>query len=428
MQKITGRSYQITRLDNGLRVATSFMPQMKSVSIGVWFGCGSRYEEKRTNGISHFIEHLVFKGTEKRSGDEICEAIEGFGGELNASTSEESTEYFVKTIREEVQNASEIVLDMVLNPSFKPGYLEKQRDIIVEEIHMCEDNPSSHVEDLFNALIWKDNPLGFTVLGSIANIKNISRDDIIAYKQRMYCANNCVVAAAGDIEHTNFVGMVRKNTENLNRGAPSRFKPVRNTQLKPALVVENKDTEQVHLILGVPAVKWADNRRYALKLISIILGENMSSRLFKTVREEQGLVYSIQSGIDRYIDTGAFYVSAGIVTEQIIKAIKIILSEMAELKKTTVPKKELDRAKQYFRGSIIMDSERTMSRLHWLGENLRMADRIYDIEETINAVMNVTADDIKHLAETIFINQRLNAALIGPIKNSNAIKKILKFD
>jgi len=421
------KSYSVTRLDNGLRIATKNMPDMKSAALGVWFGCGSRYETRKMNGISHFIEHLVFKGTKKRSGNEICETIEGLGGEINASTSEESTVYFVKIIQEKLPLAVDILLDMVINPVFKKEFLEKQREIVFEEIHMYEDTPPSHVEDLFNHLIWKGNTLGASILGSIESMTRISRKDITEYKGKMYTSNNCVVAAAGDIDHKAFVKLVRKHTRYLKPGKKPQFRKVRAKWSKPGLLIEKRNTEQVHVLLGVPALHWTHPSRFALKLISTILGENMSSRLFKSVREEKGYAYSIHTDIDRFLDTGSFYVGAGIVTEKIIPALKLVLAELGRLRKTKVPKRELERAKEFIRGNLIMGSEQTTSLMHWLGESLRMADRINEIDYTINALINVSAEEIRNLARSLFKDGRLNLALIGDIKDSSSIEKVLRF-
>ena len=421
------KSFIVTRLENGLRIATSNMPHMKSVSTGVWFGCGSRYENIKINGVSHFIEHLVFKGTKKRTGDEICEMIEGVGGEINASTSEESTVFYVKIIREELPLAIEILLDMVVNPAFKKDFLEKQRDIIFEEIHMYEDTPPNHVEDLFNSLVWKDHPLGLNILGTIESMSGISRKDIIEYNRRMYCSNNCVIVAAGNIDHNEFVRLIKKHTRNLRQGRSVQFRPMRLKHSKPSLLIENKKTEQAHLLLGVPALHWTHPKRYALKIISTILAENMSSRLFKSVREERGYAYSIHTGIDRHIDAGTFYVAAGIVTEKIVPAIRLILRELTRLTRTKIPKKEFERAKEFVRGNLIMGSEQTMGRMHWLGESLRMADRINEIDYTINAVMNVSAEEVRNLAKSLFRNKHLNLALIGDIDKKAPIEKVLRF-
>lgn len=421
------RSYRITRLEDGLRIATTNMPHMESISLGAWFGCGSRYENKRINGISHFIEHLVFKGTKRRSGDEISEAVEGVGGELNASTSEESTFYYIRIVRDHLPLAAEILLDMVINPVFRREFLEKQRDIVFEEIHMYEDAPPNHVEDLFNGLVWKAQPLGYNILGTIKSMTGLSRGDIVKYKRKMYCSNNCVVAAAGNIDHDDFVKLVKKHTRGLRPGRRTPFRAIRTRQTKPGLLVERKQTEQAHIFLGVPALPWSHPGRYALKIISTILGENMSSRLFKSVREERGYAYSINTGIDRFLDAGSFYVAAGVETEKLIPALRLVLRELARLQRTKVPKKELDRAKEFVRGSIIMSSERTMSRMYWLGESLRMADRIDEINDTIAAVMSVSQDKIMALANSLFKNNRLNLAVIGDFDDSGRIEKTLRF-
>ena len=420
-------SYKLTVLDNGLRVATTEMPGMKSASVGVWIGCGSRYENTVTNGVSHFIEHYVFKGTRRRSGDEICESIEGLGGELNASTSEESTTFYVKIIREKLALAVDVLLDMIMRPVFAAEYLEKQREIVIDEIHMYEDNPTTHVEDMYNGVMWGKHPLGYNILGTVESINATRRGGLVDYWRKMYHSANCVVTAAGDFSHDEFLGLVKKRTRSFRRDESACYGAARVRQSRPRLSVERKDTEQVHLIMGVPALKWTHPDRFALRLLSTILGENMSSRLFKSVREERGYAYSISTGMDRYLDTGSFNVSAGIVTRKIVPAIRLILREMSNLIGKKVSNRELDHAKEYIRGGMIMSSEQTMGRMYWLGESLRMANRVNEIEYTIDRLMSVTPADIMRVASELFITRRLNLALIGDISSVEPIEKALRF-
>jgi predicted Zn-dependent peptidase len=396
--------------------------------MGVWIGCGSRYENESINGISHFIEHLVFKGTQKRTGDEICETIEGVGGEINASTSEESTLFYVKVVREQLDTAAEILLDMVINPLFAAEFLEKQRDIVFEEIHMYEDNPHTHAEDLFNSTLWGDHPLGFNILGSVKSMGLLSQRDIKSYKNKMYTSGNCVIAAAGDIDHKEFVRLVSRHVRGLRKGEPVKPVPVRSRRTKARFIIERRETEQVHMILGVRALPWSHRDRFALKVISTILGENMSSRLFKSVREERGYAYSINTGIDRYLDAGAFHVTAGVVTEKTVPAMRLILREMSRIAGSRVSKRELDRAKEFVRGSLAMSSEQTMSRMHWLGDNLRMWNRVTDIDKIVEAVMSVTADTVRQVAARLFRSDRLSVAIIGNPVRDEMIAKYLSFD
>ncbi len=418
--------YKISTLNNGLKIITTEMPYMQSVAIGVWVHCGLRYEPKRLHGISHFIEHLVFKGTRKRGGEEIFQSIEGIGGILNASTGEEATFYYVQVAKDEFSFAIEVLLDMVINAAFRAEYLEKQKDIIVEEIHMYDDKPSCIVEDLFNELLWKNHPLGRKILGTEKSIRSISRNDIVEFKNKMYTSNNCVISVAGNVEHDLVVEEVKKSGRNFRRKGAKRFIPALDTQRQPGLIVHKKDTEQSHILLGVKTFHREHPDRFGLKLLSTILGENMSSRLFREVREEKGLAYSISTGIDRYLDTGCFFVSAGVVNEKIKNAVKLILKELEKIRSKKVGKNELERAKEYLRGQLSMGIEKTMSNMVWAGENLLLSKKVIPPHQIIDRLNRVTADDIQRIANKILKHSKLNLAVVGPVSNENQLRESLK--
>jgi len=417
---------KIEKLENGVRVVTNHMPQMHSVAIGVWMACGLRHEPKRLNGISHFVEHLVFKGTKNRNDREISQSIEGVGGILNASTGEEVTFYFSQVPREKFALALEVLLDIAVNPLFKEDYFEKQRSIVLEEIHMYEDRPSSVVQDMINEVIWGNHPLGRRILGTADSIAGISRKDIKEYHKRMYLSGNCVVSVAGAPAHQEVVGEVRKNTRAMRRGARRRFAKVRDVVNGPKALVKQKETEQCHFCLGVRTFHREHPDRFGLKLMSTLLGENMSSRLFQEVREKRGLAYSIYTDIDRYMDAGAFVVSAGVVIDRTREAVATVLRELKKLKTKPVPKAELGRAKEHVVGLIKMGMDRVMSQMMWTGENLLLSRKIESPREVIRHIHAVTPEDIRRIANDVLVENQLNMAVVGPISEGKEAAKWLK--
>ncbi len=417
---------RIEKLSNGLRVVTSYMPHMQSVAIGVWVKAGLRNESRRINGISHFIEHLVFKGTKNRSDDEISQSIEGVGGILNASTGEEVTFFYSQVPRDKFALAIEVLLDIVVNPVFKGEYLEKQRSIVLEEIHMYEDRPSSVVQDLINEVMWGNHPLGRRILGTEESIHGISRRDIAEYHKRMYVTGNCVVSVAGAATHEEVVRHIARHTRKMPRGGRQRFTRVRTAQRNAATLVREKKTEQCHFCLGVRTFHREHPDRFGLKLLSTLLGENMSSRLFREVREKRGLAYSIHTDIDRYMDIGAFVVSAGVVVDRTREAVTTVLRELRKLKTRRVPKQELGRAKEYSIGLIKMGMDRVMTQMLWAADSLLLSRKIMTPQEIIHRFQAVTPEDIQRIANNIFLEKQLNLAIIGPISEDKRAATWLK--
>ncbi|NQT85054.1 insulinase family protein [bacterium] len=408
-------------------MVTSHMPGMHSVAIGVWMACGLRHESMRLNGISHFVEHLVFKGTKNRSDREISQSIEGVGGVLNASTGDELTFFFSQVPREKFALALEVLLDITINPVFKEDYLERQRSIVLEEIHMYEDRPSSVVQDVINEVMWGNHPLGRRILGTEENVRRISRKEIQDYHKRMYLTGNCVVSVAGAPPHEEIVAEVRKNSRNMRQGARRRFAGVKDPEKGPKILVKQKEIEQCHFCLGMRTFHRDHPDRFGLKLISTLLGENMSSRLFREVREKRGLAYSIHTDIDRYVDAGAFVVSAGVVIDRTREAVATVLRELKKLATKPVPKAEFGRAKEYVVGLIKMGMDRVMSQMLWTGEDLLLSRKVQSTEEVIRHIHAVTREDIRRIANHIFVKNRLNLAIVGPISEGKEAVKWLKF-
>jgi predicted Zn-dependent peptidase len=414
------------KLPNGLQVVTNYMPNMHSVAVGVWVKCGLRHEPLRLNGVSHFVEHLVFKGTKNRSDHEISQSIEGVGGILNASTGDEVTFFYSLVPRERFRLALEVLLDIAMNPQFRAEYLERQRSIVLEEIHMYEDRPASVVQDLINAVLWDKHPLGRRILGTEKTIQSMTREDIVKYHKTRYVAPNCVVSVAGAPTHEEVVAEVRKHARTIRSSGRQDFLRVKNGKTGPRLLIQQKETEQCHFCLAVKTFHREHPDRFALKLLSTLLGENMSSRLFREVREKRGLAYSIHTDIDRYLDTGAFVISAGVVTDRAKEAVTTVLREMSRLKTKPVSKRELGRAREYTVGQIEMGMDRVMSLMMWAGENLLLSGKTVSPEETIRNFRAVTSEDIQRIANQFFLEDRLNLAVVGPIEGEKETLKWLK--
>lgn len=420
---------QISTHPSGLRVITYEMPHMNSVSIGIWIGAGGRCETDDNNGISHFIEHLVFKGTPKRTGKEISQAIEGLGGVLNAFTGEEYTCYFAKVLSEYFDTTFDVLWDMVDNDQFLIENIQKEKSVVKEEINMYLDLPDHYVHDLLNQVLWPQQPLGRILIGSVATVDALSTTKIDGYKKEFYKLNNIVVSAAGNVNHKKVYDTVCSYITRTQSGpAIPEMSHVIENQDKPAFHTMKKDTEQTHIALGIRAFHREHQDRFILKILNTVLGENMSSRLFQTVREDHGLAYSIHSSIDKFKDTGALVVSAGVEEDNLYKTIELVLREMDSIRKNGISLDELDRAKTYSLGQLSLGLEKTMNIMMWMGENLLCSNKVMEIDEILQHIKEVSLDDIVRVSETLFRNDRLNIAVIGPLKNSAEIQNILQFN
>lgn len=415
---------QITRLENGLRVVTMRRPNTESVAMGVWVGVGARHETAEINGISHFIEHLLFKGTTTRTAREISEAIEGRGGYFNAFTQEESTCYYARVASEHSDHVFEILADMYLHPRFASDDIEKERSVILEEIAMYNDQPAHVAEELLGRLLWPGHPLGRPLAGTEKIVRGITRDDIVAFKSRRYRPDNTLVLLAGDADHTRAV----RATETLMKPLRRRHRPpllqaVTRHIKQRAFAAKKKDIEQTHIAAGIRLFGRHDPRRFALKLLSVILGENMSSRLFQIVREKHGLAYSIQSGVTLFADTGILSISAGVDVDRADTAWRLIVAELTRLTKSKVSTRELRRAKDYTIGQLRLSLEDSGNQLLWVGEHLLGFGRIIQPEEYIRAFSAITAEDIRNVAQTWLRKRRLSVAIVSP-ENESAARKV----
>jgi len=418
--------YQITRLSNGLRVATADMPHMASVSLGLWVGVGGRYEPAAENGVSHFIEHMLFKGTKKRSAKEISQAVEGIGGYLNAFTGEENTCFYSKARHDRFDELLDVLTDMFLNSRFDPVEIEKERGVIKEELAMYLDQPQHHVQELLNETLWPNQPLGRPLTGTAKTIDAIARADLLRFLRTNYVTGVTLIAAAGNLSHQSVVKAVSRFAPRFPAGKPPRFVPAENNQARPRLRLFTKKTEQTQLALGVRSCSRRDERRFALRLLNTILGENMSSRLFQVVREDRGLAYNIYSSLSFFDDTGDLVISAGLDTANLSKTLKLILRELRHLAATPPAATELRRARDYVIGQMDLSLENTESQMMWLGEQLLGYGRIVPAPEIKRRLARVTAADICAAAHAFLRPDRLNLALVSSLRSDAGFANLLR--
>ncbi|MCX5706147.1 MAG: pitrilysin family protein [Candidatus Omnitrophica bacterium] len=421
--------YQKKVLDNGLKIITCRMPARHSVSLGVWIKVGGRYEDFRNKGISHFLEHLLFKGTKRYTCHQLKESIEGVGGSLNGFTSEELTCYLVKMPGVYLERALSVLSDMVINPTLPKNEIEKEKAVILEELKMYKDLPQSYVYELLDELLWSNQPLGAPIIGTVESVTSINRVALVAFKEKYYTPSNIVISAAGDLEYKKIEEGVVKIFGRLKAKNTGRFLGAKEAQSKAQLKVFAKDTEQTHMALGFRAFRREHPLKHALSMLHIILGANMSSRLFNEIREKKGLAYEIGTLVKRFQDTGAFIVHAGIDNQKINKAIPLILRELEKTKAKLVSEDEFSRAKEFYIGQLRLGLEDTLEHMLWIGETTATLDKIYLLEEIIQEVNRVTRKDIREVACRLFNDDNLNLALIGPLKNKEAkISKLLRLD
>ena len=419
--------FTITQLPSGVRVATAEMAHMESVSLGVWVGVGGRYEPSRLSGASHFIEHLLFKGTLRRTAKQISQTVEGIGGYLNAFTSEETTCYYAKASHDHLDTLLDVLTDMYLHSRFAAADINKERGVIKEELLMYRDQPDHYVHELLTETLWPEHPLGRSLTGTAKTLDAMDPRALLAFKHKKYVSANTVVAVAGRCRHDDIVRRVERMLTLPHNGRPPAFAPAHELQRVPRLRFFNKNCEQSHLAIGVRGYSRHDSRRYALKVLSVILGENMSSRLFQVIREQHGLAYSIQSSTSYFADTGALLVSAGLDTKRLHRALALILVELRKLSKQPPSTVELRRAKDYAIGQMRLGLESTANRMMWIGEHLLAYGSIQSPAEVEERIAAVTTEDVQTTAADLFRNNRLNVAVITPSKDERGINALLSF-
>jgi predicted Zn-dependent peptidase len=418
--------YQKTTLDNGLRIITCPMPHTRSVSVCIYLGAGSRYESDVQAGVSHFIEHLCFRGTEKRHGaKDISGAIEGVGGVINGGTDKELTVYWCKVAQIHFQLALDVLADMVLHSRFEKKDIEKERHIIVEEISMSKDAPNQLVGMMIDELLWPDHPLGRDVAGTRNSVATMTREQMLDYMTCEYSPKNTVISIAGNIQQDEAVNDVNKVLGKWVNGK-TRLNYLAYQELKnPRLKIEHRETEQTHLCLALPGLSLQHPKRFTLDLMNVILGEGMSSRLFLEVRDKLGLAYNIHSYLDHFQDSGALTVYAGVKPENLEIGISAVLEQLTLLKEKVSPE-ELTKAKELSKGRLLLRMEDSRSVAGWVGGQEVLNGSILDVEEVVSIIDAVNAEEMCALAQELLVGDKLRLSVVGPIKSEDNLEKLLK--
>ena len=421
--------YNKTTLDSGLRVMTVPIKNANSVTVLILVGTGSKYETKDANGISHFLEHMFFKGTEKRPNTlEISETLDSVGGQYNAFTSKEVTGFWAKVDKTHTNIALDWISDMFLNSKFDEKEAERERGVIVEEANMYLDTPMAYVGELWEKLLYGDQPAGWMVIGEKENILSFNRQKVVDYYKTHYSSLNTIVCVAGDVDPEETEEKIKKYFQGFLKSSEPQKPKVEQLQKEPGLLLHYKKTDQTHFCLGVRTYDLFDERKYALVLLSIILGGNMSSRLFIKVRERNGLAYSIHTSADSTTDTGYLVTQAGIDHKNLEKSVKLILEEYKDMKDKKITEKELQKAKDYFKGTMSLSLDSSDSQASFYATQELLAKEILTPEDQFKKIDEVTAEDIKKIAEDIFLPEKINLAVIGPVeeKDSVELKQLLK--
>jgi len=417
--------YEKTTLANGLRILTAPIPHTYSVTIAVYVGAGTRYERKEEAGLSHFVEHLCFKGSQKRpTSKDISEAIDSVGGLLNGSTDRELTVYHCKVAAAHFPLALDVLVDMLRAPRFDPQEMEKERLVILEELAMIADTPSQLVDLDIDQALWADQPLGWDVAGTEESVKGISRQTAFDYLTRQYVPNNTVVSVAGNIDSRQVTEQVAAFWSDCPQGSPSSWYPATDGQ-GPRCALRYRKTEQAYLCLAVRGLPLQHPDRYSLALLSAILGEGMSSRLFLELREKQGLVYDVHSYVSHFLDTGAFTVYAGVDPAKTVDVLKAIISELARLR-DGVGEGELVKAKELCKGRLLLRLEDTRAVAGWQGAQELLLGEVRTPDHVVEFLEAVTLEDVRRVARDLLVNDQLHMALVGPFRSDRRFAPLLK--
>ncbi len=400
-------------LDNGLRILTERMTQVRSVSIGVWLTRGSRHETAERGGIAHFVEHMLFKGTETRSAEDIAQAIDSIGGQLDAFTAKEYASYYIKVLDEHLPLAVDILSDIVLNPAFTPGDIAREKKVVVEEIKMVEDTPDDLVHELFTQGFWEDHPLGRPILGTRDTVESFNVGLLRGYFANAYTPRNLIVSAVGNLEHDRVRDLVARKFGSITVVGDPTIEEA--PQVAPKVLIRNKELEQSHICLGSPSYPQSHDDRYASYVLNTLLGGSMSSRLFQNVREKRGLAYAVFSGLSAYRDAGQFTIYAGCANEAVGEVVDLVVEELRTIKQAPVPDGELQRSKDHLKGSLMLSLENTASRMSHLARQEIYFDRQFGLDETLQGVERVTAADVQRVAVDFFRNGSLAATVLGNV-------------
>jgi len=417
--------YRKTVTDNGIRVISEEIGHVRSISIGVWVDCGSRDEDPATNGAAHFIEHVLFKGTEKRSAFDIASEIDSVGGVLNAATGKELTSFYVKVPDYHLPLAIDLLADLLTRSRFDPREIEKEKSVIIQEIHMVEDTPDDFIHDFFGRIFWNGHPLGFPVLGTEESVTAFERITLMDFFGGRYRSDRIVLTAAGNLKHDELVRLVTESfgSMGMSDGASRSGIPVAASRIG----LMEKDLEQVHMIIGSPAHPFSSPSRYAGFLMNAVLGGSMSSRLFQEIREKRGLAYSVHSYLVSYRDTGMFGIYVGTGEDKVRDVIDIIFCELSRLRTDLLTERELFSAKEQVKGNFLLSMESTDNRMTRLAKHEIYFGRNVPPEETVAKIEAVSAEDVRNLAREIFDADRLSVAALGRVPDNAITKERMKF-
>ena len=420
-------------LSNGLRVLTIAMPSFESATVMIMVGAGSRYETRKNNGISHFLEHMAFKGTAKRpSAMDITSLIDGIGGEFNASTGKEVTAYYIKSKADKMELSLDILSDALINSKFDEKEIEKEKGVIIEEINMCEDNPMRDIGDVYERLLYGDTPLGWNIAGERDIVRKTTREDFLRYMKSLYSSHNMTVVFAGGIDSKKVVGLAGKYLGNMTRFNILKFNKYQEEQKKPRLFLKTKKTEQAHIAIGFKTVKNDHPDKYPLAVLAAILGGGMSSRLFHEVREKRGLGYYVSTSADSYQDAGSLVTMAGIDPKRIKEAITVILEEHKKIKnsKFKVQSLELKKAKEYLKGHMVLGLENSRSVAYYYATQELLEKEIDNPDQIIKKIDAVTVEQIENAAKKYFVEKGLNVVIIGnfPSQGSGQVSSGQQFE
>ena len=406
-------TYRKSVLPNGIRILTERIPHVRSAAVGVWVETGSRHEPEPRGGVSHLIEHLVFKGTASRSAQDIARAIDSVGGHMDAFTAKEHTCFYVSVLDEHLPLAVDLLADILRHPRFAPDDIEKEKAVVLQEIKMVEDTPDDLIHDLFAERIWAGHPLGRPILGQWDVVKRFERETLLDYFRREYAPGRIVVAVAGNAEHAQVADLFAAGFEGWEQPVEAhRWAP---PAIHPGVHAVQKTLEQVHLVMGLPGVPDAAPERHALYLLNDILGGSMSSRLFQEIRERQGLVYSVHSGQQAYRDTGLFYVYAGTDPANIGKVLHALMKEIRGLKKDGITAEELRRSKDHLKGSLMLSLESTSSRMNRLARHEMRFGSFMSMDEMLAAIDAVRMEDVEALIHRVLDEEQLALMTLGAV-------------
>lgn len=412
---LKSRDIERSVLPNGVRIISEQMLHVRSVSVGIWIGSGSRRESPEENGISHFIEHMVFKGTRQRSAEAIARSVDSIGGGLDAFTSKELVSYNVKVLDDHLPLAFDVISDLVLNPLFASEDIEKEKGVILEEIKMEVDNPEYLIHEIFSSNFWKGHSLGRPILGTKETVRGFNREKVESYYGQSYRPSNILITAAGNLEHENLVKLAAERFAGLN-GRPAQPAEERPTPHARLVFRNKRSLEQVHLYLGVPCVALPDEDRFACYILNTVLGGGMSSRLFQNIREKQGLAYSVFSELNMYRDAGCMAIYAGTSNKAAGKVVEMIVRELRELQQTLVPDEELRRAKDHLKGSFVLGLESTTSRMGNLVRQELYFQQFFTLDEMLESIERVTAEEVQKMAQRFFDPKDITLAMLGRLE------------